>query len=96
MDSTENINRPHSCDFEPERPTATGLTQPLQKSGGSCSPLKLVVGVVLDDGQHGVTEHHVGVVEGLLHLHGTVRTPTHVVLYKWHRKRSGGRFCLIS
>lgn len=43
------------------------------------SPLGLVVGVVLGDGGHGVTEDHVGVVERLLHLHGAVRAAAHVV-----------------
>ena len=42
-------------------------------------PLGLVVGVVLGDGRDGVAEHHVGVVEGLLDLHGSVGAAAHVI-----------------
>ena len=46
----------------------------------SASPLSLIIGVVLGNRGHSVAEHHIGIVERLLHLHGTIWTPANIVV----------------
>lgn len=42
-------------------------------------PFGVSVGVGAGERRHGVAEDDVGVVEHLLHLHGPVRAPAHIV-----------------
>lgn len=36
------------------------------------SPLSVNIGIVLGNRRHSMAEHYIGIVKGLLHLHGTI------------------------
>lgn len=57
------------------------------QSGGNgsqfmLSPLSVNIRVVLGNGRHSMAEHHIGIVKGLLHLHGTIWTPANIIIWR--------------
>lgn len=46
------------------------------------SPFRLIVGIVLGDWGNSVAQYNVGIIKGLLHLHGTVGAPSNIICFE--------------
>lgn len=53
----------------------------------SLLPLCFVVGIVLCNRWHSMTQYHIGIIKGLFHLHGPIGTPSNIITFKRNGER---------